>query len=147
MFRCPSSDTHCTNTNTNPHLHTNDSIPTKPATSFRCNRFLVLVFRLGLRTRECLSVCLSPFATKMTNGVEGSSCTSDSNRLVLISPFSYFAFHSLVLHSLQFISSSLYPLSVALARNCVSSLWLASTVPSAKCSHKIFSRPVEVAST
>jgi len=51
-----------------PHNGENESIPKKPAASFRCNRFLVRVFRLGLRTRECLS----PFATKRTNGVEGS---------------------------------------------------------------------------
>jgi hypothetical protein len=73
-----------------------DSIPTKPAASFRCNRFLVRVFLLVLRTRECLS----PFATKRTNGVEGSSCTSDSHRLILIAPFSYVSFHSVVLFSL-----------------------------------------------
>jgi hypothetical protein len=126
-----------------PHNGENDSIPSKPAASFRCNRFLVRAFRLVLRTRECLS----PFATKRTNGVQGSSCTSDSHCLVLISPFSYLAFHSVVLYSLQFIPPSLYPLRVALARNCVSSLWLASTVPSAKRSYKIFNRTVENAST
>jgi hypothetical protein len=72
-----------------PHNGVNESIPTKPAASFRCNRFLVRVFRLGLRTRECLSVCLSPFATERTNGVEESSSINDSHSLILILPFSF----------------------------------------------------------
>ena len=85
-----------------PHNGGNDSIPTKPAARFRCHRFPERVFGLGLRTRECLS----PFATKRTNGGQASSCTSDSHSLILMSPSSNAAFHSVVLFSLLIVPLS-----------------------------------------
>jgi hypothetical protein len=54
----------------------------------RCNRFLVSVFTLGLRRRERPS----PFATKRTNSVEGSSYTSDCRCNILILQLSCVAF-------------------------------------------------------